>query len=273
MHSQAKTADEAKSLGLKRYFTGEPCVHGHVAERSLRGECIECRKRRRNTESGKAGVKRRNRKFYENMTPEQEAVRAKWAEDNREARLAYMSQYAKDNREQRNERQREWREKNPGANAAHRHKHYAANPEKHRAGVRAWELANPGAKRALTAKRRAAQKMATPAWADHKKIAAIYAEAARQGLHVDHEIPLAGELVCGLHVETNLQLLTKQANSAKSNSFDSDAFDHPYSTLVLFSAFRAFSACAYPSLRYYSSCGTEQKPFLLKGFVPNLIRN
>jgi hypothetical protein len=25
--------DEAKALGLKRFFTGEPCKRGHVAER------------------------------------------------------------------------------------------------------------------------------------------------------------------------------------------------------------------------------------------------
>jgi hypothetical protein len=27
--------DEAKALGLKRFFTGKPCKHGHVAERGL----------------------------------------------------------------------------------------------------------------------------------------------------------------------------------------------------------------------------------------------
>lgn len=34
---------EAKRLGLKRYFTGEPCKHGHVAERAtVNGLCCEC---------------------------------------------------------------------------------------------------------------------------------------------------------------------------------------------------------------------------------------
>ena len=29
--------------GLKRYFTGKPCKHGHVAERlSHNGSCLEC---------------------------------------------------------------------------------------------------------------------------------------------------------------------------------------------------------------------------------------
>ena len=35
---------EAKARGLKFYFTGEPCKHGHVAERNVdRRECTECR--------------------------------------------------------------------------------------------------------------------------------------------------------------------------------------------------------------------------------------
>jgi len=34
---------EAKRLGLKRYYTGRPCPHGHVAERSVvLHRCLEC---------------------------------------------------------------------------------------------------------------------------------------------------------------------------------------------------------------------------------------
>jgi hypothetical protein len=34
---------EAKALGLKRYFTGEPCKRGHVVERFVSGaKCSEC---------------------------------------------------------------------------------------------------------------------------------------------------------------------------------------------------------------------------------------
>jgi hypothetical protein len=35
--------DEARALGLKRFFTGKPCKHGHVAERRVSTyACVEC---------------------------------------------------------------------------------------------------------------------------------------------------------------------------------------------------------------------------------------
>lgn len=59
----------------------------------------------------------------------------------------------------------------------------------------------------------------TPPWADMKKIKLIYQEAKLLSLEVDHIIPLRGEIVCGLHVEHNLQLLTKEENRKKSNNY------------------------------------------------------
>ena len=39
------TRKEAKALGLKNYFTGEPCKHGHIATRRVcNGACNECRR-------------------------------------------------------------------------------------------------------------------------------------------------------------------------------------------------------------------------------------
>jgi hypothetical protein len=36
---------DAKQLGLKRYFTGKPCKHGHIDERRVHdGACTECQR-------------------------------------------------------------------------------------------------------------------------------------------------------------------------------------------------------------------------------------
>ena len=58
---------------------------------------------------------------------------------------------------------------------------------------------------------------ATPAWADMKAIKKIYTEAKATRLTVDHIVPLRGKTVCGLHVETNLRLITRGQNSRKGN--------------------------------------------------------
>ena len=37
---------QAVQLGLKRYFTGVPCMHGHICERRIKkdgsSQCVEC---------------------------------------------------------------------------------------------------------------------------------------------------------------------------------------------------------------------------------------
>ena len=55
-------------------------------------------------------------------------------------------------------------------------------------------------------------------WADLDKIKEIYTNCPK-GMHVDHIIPLKGELVSGLHVGNNLQYLTAEENIKKGNTF------------------------------------------------------
>lgn len=58
----------------------------------------------------------------------------------------------------------------------------------------------------------------TPPWASIDKIKEIFKNCP-EGYHVDHIIPLQGELVSGLHVETNLQYLPAKENLQKQNKF------------------------------------------------------
>ena len=51
--SRITTGKEARRMGLSRYNTGQPCIHGHMSDRRARdGKCIACRnaKARRNTQ-------------------------------------------------------------------------------------------------------------------------------------------------------------------------------------------------------------------------------
>jgi hypothetical protein len=41
---------DAKSQGLTRYYTGKPCKRGHLAERDVAGNCLECVREKRESE-------------------------------------------------------------------------------------------------------------------------------------------------------------------------------------------------------------------------------
>lgn len=56
-----------------------------------------------------------------------------------------------------------------------------------------------------------------PTWVSQEECRRVYLDARSRGLEVDHIVPLIHPLVCGLHVEFNLQPLTKAENNAKGN--------------------------------------------------------
>lgn len=66
---------------------------------------------------------------------------------------------------------------------------------------------------------------ARPAWADIRALAAFWersrAMTAATGVQhsVDHWVPLAHPLVCGLHCEANLRILPLAENIRKSNNY------------------------------------------------------
>lgn len=105
----------------------------------------------------------------------------------------------------------------------------AANPDKAAASYRAHQArrrkAHAGRVNADTAARKAHIKRATPPWANEFFIAEAYELAKlREKVcggkwHVDHNIPLRGKRVCGLHVETNLRVIPAQENVKKHATF------------------------------------------------------
>lgn len=64
---------------------------------------------------------------------------------------------------------------------------------------------------------------AVPPWANPAAMSEIYRAARLMGevtgevFEVDHIVPLRAHLVCGLHCESNLQILPRPLNRAKSN--------------------------------------------------------
>lgn len=136
--------------------------------------------------------------------------RARWAKENPEKRREYVARYKTENREKLLDKQREYNHKNSEIKTQKKLD---------------WMKENPDKVNAATRRRAAAKRNAVPAWADSSSIQLLYTKAQefknRFGgkWEVDHIVPLQNKLVCGLHVQDNLQLLLREENISKNNRY------------------------------------------------------
>tara|TARA_R100000687_G_C6400655_1_gene141701 strand:+ start:468 stop:800 length:333 start_codon:yes stop_codon:yes gene_type:complete len=91
---------DAKAKGLKRYFTGKPCKHGHVAERYVCGPCVDC-------------TSEKNKERYLSKRDESIEYSKKYNKEHRVDRREANKRYHWKNRDKELERKRIWREENP----------------------------------------------------------------------------------------------------------------------------------------------------------------
>ena len=226
--------EEAREAGEK-YYTGKPCVKcGDTTRYVSSDRCVECARnnskkwKEKNPEKVKANskkyyaentekVKVRNKKYYAENRERVKSNNKKWKEKNPD--------YDKKWREKNPDYNKKWVKKNPEKVKVIKRKYYVENREKMKVNDKKWKEKNPEKVRQYIANRKAAKLQRTPPWVDHDAIAVFYAEAARLTVetgiehHVDHIIPLQGKLVSGLHVHTNLQVITAEENLKKNNSF------------------------------------------------------
>lgn len=180
-----KTRKEAKEQGAKYYYTGGPCVRGHIALRKTKGVCVDCMKedwekenqKRANKPKSEASKEAGRRYYIRNK----EAVIARAATRTNEAKQAYRNA---------------WKDRNPlEVKASTKHRR-----DKHKQATPKW----------LTAEQKAQiRKMYIDAMTVSRVTGVPYV--------VDHIIPLRGQEVCGLHVPWNLQIMSREENLKKSN--------------------------------------------------------
>lgn len=175
---------------------------------------------------------RKNAEFYaENREREKARARAHRLA-NPEQTKATTAAWREANRERFAEMKRAYRINNAEKVKAARKARYAVKRERELEKAREWKRANPAKMLAITARRKATKLHATPVWADFDKIEEFYERArnlsAETGIphHVDHIVPLVSKWVCGLHVHTNLQILTETENQSKSNHRWPGMFDN-----------------------------------------------
>ncbi len=177
-------------------------------------KCTKCGLVKPITEYGKMGDKRRPR-----CRPCHSADSAEWVKNNRAQYLAYHRKYYDDHsrsprilltKEQKRANKKRWAEANAVLLNASRKK---------------WAQNNKHISMEVVRRRQANKRRATPVWADRFLMQEVYDLAMRRtkclGIKhaVDHIVPLIHPLVCGLHCEANLQVLTWAANRKKWNKW------------------------------------------------------
>ena len=192
---------EAEDLGLVKYNTGKPCKRGHFADRYVKSaQCVECVK----------------------------IQSSAWKFENPEKHSASMRKWIENNRELHGVRVKRWQSANKDKVRADAKAWIAANPDKVKAKRKRWIAKHPATYTALTVASVARRSKRVPKWltSDDRwmmreayKLAKLRTTMFGFVWEVDHIVPLRGEIVSGLHVPMNLQVIPKVDNRNKRNHY------------------------------------------------------
>ena len=149
---------------------------------------------------------------------EKKATNKAYRQENKEKIKAYQKAYRQEHKEEFKAYYKAYRQEHKEKLKAQQKAYNQEHKEKIKAQHKAYQQENKERRRSWEAKRRSAKLNRTPAFANLDNIKQIFFHCPENKV-VDHEIPLQGNIVSGLHVETNLQYITSSENCAKCNSF------------------------------------------------------
>jgi hypothetical protein len=154
-------------------------------------------------------------------------------EERKERKREYDREYHRKYREENPEKSREYHRKllreNPEKSREYRRKWKQENRDKYKECQRSYYQKNREKGAAKTAKRKAAKLQRTPCWLTEDDLFMIKEAYALAKLrekvtgfkwHVDHIVPLQGNIVSGMHVPNNLQVIPGATNCSKHNKWN-----------------------------------------------------
>lgn len=169
-------------------------------------------------------------KYYINNKAQLRTKSKEYAERNKEHLAKKAKEYHEKNKETIAEYQKRYREDNSKNMPLYKKAYREENIELVKMQNREWKQNNKSKVLAACRRRAIAKINRTVAWADLEEVEQVYADceeiniAARlagctEKFVVDHIVPLQGVNVSGLHIASNLQIITAKANLEKSNKF------------------------------------------------------
>ena len=153
-----------------------------------------------------------NKKWYE----KNKEFYQKRYKENKEEILKKQKKWAQENKDIVNQKSQEWRDK---------------NREKFRESCQKSKQKNKATVEKNNIRRLRGLEYSTPSWADINYMNGVYSNCKEANIlfkslglnswkmQVDHIHPLKNKLVCGLHNQFNLQVISAKENLQKSNEF------------------------------------------------------
>lgn len=124
---------EAKERGLKRYFTGKPCKHGHIAERLVSNStCFECtaERQKEHSKQNKDKIAKRRKEYYNQNKDKLLERQKEYRSQNKDKIAGRQKDYYNQNKDKIDERQKEYNNQNKDKIAKYKEEYSKKNKDK-----------------------------------------------------------------------------------------------------------------------------------------------